>query len=76
MATNKKEIKIYLGREVAEDLQLLYQIWEIRTKKRGISPSKNKFIEGILTDYVRVAKNKFIEEAKEKFKNKENINGV
>jgi hypothetical protein len=71
MATNKKTLKVYLDREVDEDLEILYKIWEIRSRKRGITPSKNKFIESIIGDYVKVAKAAFIAEAKEKYAKKE-----
>ena len=67
MGTNKKEIKVYLGLEVYEDFQVLYEIWSIKCKKRGILPNRNKFIEGIIGDYVKGAKEVYIQRARDGF---------
>jgi len=52
MGTSKIKLQLYLERELEEDFDLLYKLWEIRCKRRGVSSSKSKFMDSIFREYV------------------------
>lgn len=70
MATGKMRLVVYIDLEMAEDFQLLFQIWEMKCKRRGIFPSRSRFVDGILKEYVEREKALFIAEAKQKYAKK------
>lgn len=56
MGTSKRKLQIYIDMEFDVELELLYQLYELRSRRRGLSMSMSKFIEGILKDYVKKEK--------------------
>jgi len=53
MATDKKRVFCYVGRDVDSDLRVLYMVWSSLQRKRGLVPNYSKFIEMILRRYVK-----------------------
>jgi hypothetical protein len=80
MATEKKLLRVYIGPEIDNDLDDLYEIWRRKQVSRQVPgvASKSKFVEWILKRYVvaegvRIVEDKRATELRKQEQEKQNV---